>query len=103
MYIIQYPHQAVTCTVVSVTYVITLLLKVTRIVMILLYSKLRECRRHANVLVEGEEEYFLRANVFNMLCVQLHMMLQSPRAPQSALCVVHRPTVCPPLHSSLAF
>lgn len=37
--------------------------------------------------------------LFNMLCVQLHMMLQSPRAPQSALCVVHRPTICPPLPS----
>ena len=101
--IIRLSSQSVMFTVVSVTHVINLLLKVTRIVMILLYSKMQECRRHANVWVEGEEEYFLRANVFNMLCVQLHMMLQSPRAPQSALCVVHRPTVCPPLHPSLAF
>lgn len=38
-----------------------------------------------------------QASVINMLCVQLLLMLQSLRAAQSALCVVHRPTVCPPL------
>lgn len=49
-----------------------------------------------------EREDIFPTDVFNTLCVQLHMMLQSLWAPQSALCVVHRPTICP-LYPSLAF
>lgn len=61
--------------------------------------------RHRNLadmqmfsLMEGQDIF--HHDVFNMLCGQLHMMLHHP---QSALCVVHRPTICPPLHPSLAF
>lgn len=67
-----------------------------------------DIKSHENVgdmqmfLLMGREDIF-QAYVFNMLCVQLHMMLQSPWAPQSALCVVHRPTICPPFYPSLAF
>lgn len=50
-----------------------------------------------------EREDSSAANVFNMLCVQLHMMLQSLWVLQSTLCVVHKPTICPPVLPSLAF
>lgn len=43
-----------------------------------------------------------RANIFNMLSVQLHMMLWGPRASQSSLCVMHRPSICPQRRLSLA-
>lgn len=64
-----------------------------------------DIQRHENVgdmqmfLLTERQDIFQR-DVFNMPGSQLHMMLQSP---QSALCVVHKPTICPPLHPSLAF
>lgn len=63
-----------------------------------------DIQRHENagdmqMFLLMERQDIIQHDVFNMLSAQLHMMFQSP---QSTLCVVHKPTICSPLHPSLA-